>query len=388
MWFNRVVGQDKVKKSVHDSIEQGLIPHALILEGRSGYGSLPLALAIAQSILCSEVESRIACGNCKSCQQIDGLIHPDLHLAFPVVKKEGVERKNTTSKDFLSTWRPLVVENPYLSFTDWIRNIARTSANADINVKECNDIIQALNMQSFSGSKKVQIIWFAEYLGSNGNKLLKLIEEPPEGTHIILISERRESLLQTIVSRCQVIQLPRIDENHIASHLSSIDDIDSDLALQISLLSDGDFGLALSYLQLQSNNLLGQCMDWIKMCFSGDFYQLRLWSADFGKYNQEEQKALLKYFLKILQSVVYAIAGNRGAIKMSEGDSQTIVEDAVLSDLEIEQVSRMSGVIGEMIDRINRFVPGRMVAFDGSLSIAEVLRNSDKNVLHSQSKVH
>ena len=173
-WKDKVIGQRSIIDQLTQQVADDHLSHAIILEGASGYGSLPIAFTLSQRVLCANPQGVNACDSCKQCLQVKGLTHPDLHLAFPVVKKEGTERKNTTSKDFIATWRQQVLDNPYMTYNEWIRSISKTSANGDINVKECNDIIQQLSLQSYGGGQKVQLIWIADELGSNGNKLLNL----------------------------------------------------------------------------------------------------------------------------------------------------------------------------------------------------------------------
>lgn len=347
--------------------------HAMIIEGPSGYGGLPISLAISELLLCEE-EHR-PCGACKSCRQVQSLIHPDLHIAFPVLAKEGAVRKNVTSKDFLSEWRKIILEKPYTSYNDWIRSIAKNTANGDINVKECNDIIQQLNMQAYSGDKKVQIIWIADRLGSNGNKLLKLIEEPPEGTFIILIVDQLELLLQTIISRCRVIRLPGIDAQAIAHRLSGVHDISQDQAHQIGYISDGDFGQALAYIHMDQSNLMDLCLQWLSYCRDGDVHTLRQWSTEFNRYNLEEQKAILQFLLKVLRSVIYAQVIGFDAIKLSTKDKERMISDPIIKSLDPSIIEHISTIISEMIYLLERYVSGRMVALNASLRLHRAMRS-------------
>ncbi len=373
MWIDNIIGQSDIVDTMHDSIVQDTLSHAMIMEGSSGYGGLPIALSLSEHILCT-TEGVTACGQCKSCQQVQGLIHPDLHIAFPVVRKDGKERKNITSKDYMNEWRAMILDNPYTTYNEWIRSIAKTTANGDINVKECNDIIQQLNMQAFSGDKKVQIVWIADRLGSNGNKLLKLIEEPPEGTFIILICDNIDTILKTITSRCRVINLPRIEEEAITTALISSQNIEEGQARQISFISDGDFSQALTYAQLEQNNLMEICLNWMSLCSNFDIHGLRQWSIEFGRYNSEEQKVILNYFLKVLQSVVYhQLIGPKG-VKLSESDKDLLLRNEPLLLLSVDEIDLISQKVSRMITMIQRYVTSRMVMFDASLSIGTLLK--------------
>ncbi len=377
MWENHIIGQAKTMSSLVNSIESDTLSHALIIEGPSGYGGLPVALAVAQNLLCS-ADGQKPCGACKSCQQVDNLIHPDLHFAFPVVGKESGKRMNITSKDFVSNWRSAILDNPYITYNEWIRLIAKNTSNGDINVKECNEIIQQLNMQAFSGDKKVQIIWIADRLGSNGNKLLKLIEEPPEGTFIILICDDLSTILQTVTSRCRTIRLPRIEEQDISSALVKYQSLDEDLAQQIAYICDGDFNLALEYAQLDQSNLMDLCIEWLELCQAFDLLRLRQWSTEFSKHNMEEQKAILNYSLKVLQSVLYhQIMGPEG-IRLSASDKARLLRSSSVLNLSHEDIDEISKKISRMIMLIERYVTSRMVMFEASMSIGRIFKKSLK----------
>lgn len=372
-WSDRIVGQQEIIDSFTSSVTNNQLSHAVIIEGVSGYGGLPISLALAELILC--VNDDRPCGDCKACRQVQSLIHPDLHIAFPVLAKEGMVRKNVTSKEFLTEWRELILDKPYTSYNDWIRSIAKSTANGDINVKECNDIIQQLNMQAYSGDRKVQIIWIADRLGSNGNKLLKLIEEPPAGTFIILIVDQLEFLLQTIISRCRVIRLPGIHADAISDRLISAHGVEQDQAQQIGHISDGDFSQALAYIHMDQSNLMDLCIRWLSYCRDGDVHTLRQWSTEFSRYNLEEQKAILHFFLKVMRSVIYARILGSDAIKLSAKDKERLLSDPTMKTLDESIIENISSIISEMMYMLERYVSGRMVALDASLRIHQAMRS-------------
>ena len=322
MWTDQVVGQTKIKQDLLQSVLSDTLSHAIILEGTEGYGPLPLSLMLSQILFCSNLNAKGACGECKSCQQVRQLIHPDLHLAFPVVKKEGKDRKSTTAKDFITEWRNQVIENPYVSYNEWIRTIAKTTANGDINVKECSEIIQQLNYQSFSGGRKVQIIWMADYLGGNGNKLLKLIEEPPENTFIILIASSLQNVLQTIISRCRTIKVHRIADEPIVSTLVANFNLEESSAQQIAFLASGNFSQALTYVFMEGDDMIELILAWMTDCVQSNYQGIRQWSTQFGRLNSEEQKAILQFFIKLLQSILYYKILGEKYLRLNQSDRQ------------------------------------------------------------------
>ena len=369
MWADQVVGQNKIKQDLLQSVINDTLSHAIILEGAEGYGSLPLSLMLSQILFCTNLSSSGACNECKSCQQVRQLIHPDLHFAFPVVKKDGKDRKSTTAKDFLVEWRNQVTENPYITYNEWIRTIAKTTANGDINVKECSEIIQQLNYQSFSGGRKVQIIWMADHLGGNGNKLLKLIEEPPEHTFIILIASSLQSVLQTIISRCRTIKVHRISDEAIVSTLVSSFNLEESSAQQIAFLASGNFSQALTYVYMESDDMIQLILSWMSDCAQSNYQGLRQWSNEFGRMNSEEQKAILQFFIKLLQSILYYKVLGEQYLRLNQSDRQKVIAHPFITSLSLSEIEKISQLCAEMIRQIERYVPGRMVMFNGSLHI-------------------
>jgi len=386
-WYDKVLGQKAIMAGLHDSIATDTLSHALIIEGPSGYGGLPIALSMAEHILCLANNDGKACGVCKSCNQVSGLVHPDLHLAYPVVKKEGTERKNTTSKDYMPIWREVVIDHPYVTYNEWIRNIAKTSANGDINAKECNDIIQQLNFKAFSGSKKVQIIWIADRLGNNGNKLLKLIEEPPDGTYLILICNDLSAILQTIISRCRIIRLASIDAKAVSQGLIERAGISDEEAEQIAYICDGDFSVALDYARLDQNNLMEQTLEWMSICEQFDLIAMRRWATDFSRQNIEEQKAVLHFMLKTLQALIYYQLLGEEAIKLSKGDRSLLRGHTTLLSLDTDAIEELNLLVSSMITRVERYVNSRMVMFDASLKISRIITTSIKKNRSSTSVI-
>jgi hypothetical protein len=375
-WQEQVIGQSALLEQTLTSVDQGTLSHAIIIEGISGHGGLPVALSLAQRLLCLQPDGIRHCGTCKACIQSAGLIHPDLHIVFPVVKKEGIERKNTTSKDFMTQWREQVLNNAYLSYNEWIRSIVKTSANGDINVTECNQVIQRLSLKSYSGGNQVQLIWIADRLGNNGNKLLKLIEEPPPHTFFILVVESLSQVLMTIQSRCRIYRLPPIDQQSVAQALIQHLSLSQEQADTIAYLSDGDFGLALTHAQLERNDLTDIVIQWFKILRPLDLVQLRKWSSDFGRYNQEEQKAILHMCLKILHAVLHHRIKGYDGMRLSEGDKQLVASEASIEHLQLGHIQQLSSLLSESIYRIERYVHARMVMFDLSLKMAGVLKAS------------
>src|SRR4030095_3635660 len=237
MQFKEIIGQDDIKKQLVDMVQQNRLSHALLFLGKEGNGSLQLAMALAQYLTCEVTNknpksyqekipvstaswykegpsqtseprspSSDSCGTCPSCIKARQLIHPDIHFSYPVVtKKTG---SPPISADYISEFREFIKTQSYGNVYDWLQFIGAENKQGNITAQECNDIIHKLNLKSFEREYKILLMWMPEYLGNEGNKLLKLIEEPPPDTLFILVAENESSILPTILSRCQLIRIP------------------------------------------------------------------------------------------------------------------------------------------------------------------------------------
>jgi len=220
MQFKEIVGQEAVKKRLISSVNNNKISHAQLFFGNEGIGKLPLAIAYAQYISCENKSETDSCGECKSCIKYEKLIHPDLHFVFPVAKFKPSH--TPVSDDYIEQWREFVNENPYFTFNQWLEKMEQAGKQALIYEKESGEIIKKLNFKTFEAEYKIMIIWLAEKMNiSASNKLLKIIEEPPPKTLFILISEDANSLLSTIISRTQPINIPLIEKNELHNYITS-----------------------------------------------------------------------------------------------------------------------------------------------------------------------
>ncbi len=193
-------GQEHIVKYAEKTMSEGRFPHTLLLSGKAGYGLFPLGLFLAQKIMCTTSNEK-PCQVCANCGKIRDLQHPDVHLFFPTSKADE------STADKMSAFREMAKNSTYFDYTDWLEWIARDSKSLNINKSIVNEINRSFSFKAFEGGRRVFIIWGAEYLGNEGNKLLKIIEEPPEGAYVILMAENRQALLTTILSRCQTLLL-------------------------------------------------------------------------------------------------------------------------------------------------------------------------------------
>ncbi len=228
MLFSEVIGQSEIKTKLRGLVEHNRLSHALLLSAPEGAGGLPLALAFSQFLVCescfgladSETDFPAeSCGICPSCVKAAQMIHPDIHYVYPVVVRKPGEKP--ISADFITEWREFISQYPYGTIFDWLQFIQADNKQGNITAHECNEINRKLSLKSFESGYKILIMWMPEYLRNEGNKLLKLIEEPPPDTLFILVTEDEAQILPTILSRVQIIRLPRPSVSEIQDALVS-----------------------------------------------------------------------------------------------------------------------------------------------------------------------
>ena len=234
MQFSEILGQEHIKNHLTRSTDLGRIPHAQLFVGPEGSGTLAMAIAYSQYILCGNQNGENE-GENQACNiKFQKLSHPDLHFAYPTVTTDEV-KKNPKSIDFIADWRAFVTQNPYGGLFDWYAVLGVQNKQGEIRVDDAQEILKSLSLKAYEGGYKIMIVWMADKLNiAASNKLLKLLEEPPEKTIFILISENEEDIIQTIRSRCQILHFNGLSEAVIADALVTREEIDSKVCCQIS----------------------------------------------------------------------------------------------------------------------------------------------------------
>ena len=306
MLFNEIIGQDHIKKHLQTSAENGRIPHAQLFIGKEGSGTLPMAVAYAQFLLSHFSENPAV-----SALKCEKLQHPDLHFSFPVTTNEVV-KSHPTSNAFLEDWRQFMATQPYGSLFNWLQHIGVENKQGLINVEESEEIVKKLQLKSYEGGFKVMIIWMAEKMHTSAaNKLLKLIEEPPQKTIFLLIVEDEEQLLSTIKSRCQALHFPVLSEQDIANSFVVNYQLTDNEASNIAHQAEGNYNKALQLLQNDSSDLVFEewFVAWVRTAFRAKgnvtiVQQLIAWSDTISKTGRETQKRFLEYCLQFFRQAL------------------------------------------------------------------------------------
>lgn len=311
MRFSDILGQDYIKNHLVKSAASGRIPHAQLFVGPEGCGTLPMAIAYAQYILCNNPGSENEGGNEACNLKFESLSHPDLHFIYPTVTTEDVKSK-PKSIDFISDWRAFLAENPYAGLFDWYRNLGVQNKQGEIRVEDAQEILKSLALKSYEGGYKIMIIWMAEKMNiSASNKLLKLLEEPSDKTLFILIAENEEDIIQTIRSRCQVLQFNRLSEKIIAEALVSRENIDARTAHKMAHQAQGNFNKALQLLTEDGEDVIFEkwFVDWVRGAFrakgnAAAINDLISWSEQIAGLGRETQKKFLHYCIDMFRQAL------------------------------------------------------------------------------------
>jgi len=311
MQFSEILGQEYIKSHLTKSASLGRIPHAQLFVGPEGSGTLPMAIAYAQYILCNNTNGENN-GENESCNlKFDKLSHPDLHFVYPTVATEDVKTK-PKSIDFIGDWRAFVTQNPYGSLFDWYTVLGVNNKQGLIRVEDAGDILKTLSLKSYEGGYKIMIIWMADKMNTEAsNKLLKLLEEPPEKTIFILITEQEEDLIQTIRSRCQVLHFGGLSENTIAEALVAKKQIDPKLATTIAHQAQGNFNKALHLLQNDDESYPFDewFVTWVRAAFKAKgnaaaIQDLIQWSDEVAGLGRETQKKFLSFCVEMFRQAL------------------------------------------------------------------------------------
>lgn len=301
MFFKDIIGQEEAKKRLIKEINEGKIAHARLFCGSEGIGKLPLAIAYARYLSCEHPSHEDACGTCPNCIKYNNLAHPDLHFVFPVIKKKN---KETTSDDYLAEWRELIKENPYFNLRAWVEKMGAENQQAQIFVKESDEIIRKLSLKSSQGGYKIMIIWLPEKMNVEcSNKLLKLLEEPPAQTIFLLISEAPNMLLETILSRTQRFNINGIEEGKIAEVLQTQYGIQPNDAINIAHRCEGNFLKALETIHLNEENefFFESFIALMRLSYQRKVRDMKLWSENISSIGRERQKNFLTYCLRMVR---------------------------------------------------------------------------------------
>ncbi|HUX84837.1 MAG TPA: hypothetical protein VMV20_06360 [Chitinophagaceae bacterium] len=303
MKFHNLIDQERVGKQLTGMVRQGRLSHALLFLGPEGSGALPLAIAFAQYIVCANKTPEDSCGTCDQCKKAAALVHPDIHFSYPAVKNKEKGREEGISTEYIQEWRRFIRENPYGRVTDWVRSISSENKQGNINARECHEIIHKLSYKSFESEYKILLMWMPEYLEKEGNRLLKLVEEPPPKTLFLFVGQRQEQILGTIVSRTQLVKVPPFPIERVRQALMEKEGVGEGIAGQIARISEGNYAEALELVRDGQEDLLEMLRAWLNAILKHQAIQVSSWVEQMSaaRSGKETQKNFLRYFITLLE---------------------------------------------------------------------------------------
>ena len=392
MLFRDVIGQAATKKHLAEMVEQNRLGHALLFLGKEGSGALPLALAFAQYVVSLPKPSAIvedlfggmtalepapsfippdSIGEQAAFQRADQLIHPDLHFTYPVIPRKPGEKP--TSADYITEWRDFIKSNPYGNVYDWLQFIGAENKQGNITADECNDIIRQLSLKSFESEYKVLLLWMPEYLGKEGNKLLKLIEEPPPNTLFILVAENDEQILPTILSRCQLVKITMLENMEIEQALTDRAKASPEIARQIAGICEGNYREAIQLMQHAGEDWQSLLREWLNATLKGGPIAQIKFSEEVSKLGREKQKQFLRYFNHLLEQSIRIKVLGADLVLLEENE-----KDFAQRLNKIASVSQQQAIIEEL-DRasyyIERNANGKMLFQALTIKLYHIIQN-------------
>ena len=304
MQFSDIIGQEEIKKHLIQTVLENRVSHAQLFLGPEGSGSLALALAYAQFISCQDRQINDSCGECSSCRKYKKLIHPDLHFSYPFFR--GGE--NEDSMPDQQEWRSMILGNPYFNLDEWRLRIDAQNKQANINKAECMNILKRLTLKPFESEYKTMIIWLPEYLGNEGNRLLKTLEEPSNKTLIILVAQNQDQIINTIISRTQLVKIPRLKNEDISKFLMEKKGISETKATSIAYLSEGNLSSALTFMLDGENDHLQMFREWMQFSYADAGLKIIDFTEKTAKLGRENQKNFLRYGINLIRESVLILS--------------------------------------------------------------------------------
>jgi DNA polymerase-3 subunit delta' len=302
MNFSNIPGQKDIKEKLLRSVKEERVSHAQLFAGNEGCGSLALALAYARYISCENRSDSDSCGVCKSCVKYEKLIHPDLHFVFPVIK--GKKVTDPVSDNYIEEWREFVKKSPYFTLNNWMDSIEVGNSQGMIFASEASEIIKKLSLKTFESDFKIMIIWLPEKMHqATANKLLKMIEEPPDKTLFILVSEEPDKVIPTILSRCQLVKIPSFDSADIERYLIEKYGITKEKAVDLARVSNGNISRATELCENEDSSLdnLERFKSLMRYAWKRDVLSIITWADEISGTGREAQKNFITFSMRLLR---------------------------------------------------------------------------------------
>ena len=389
MQFSEIIGHDDTKQLLLRAVQTNRLAHALLFDGPPGSANLALALALAQYVNCEDKgrsgdpgTDRLrsggpdddACGRCASCVKIHKLVHPDLHMVFPVANLA----KGKTSEAYLADWRKFLLEQPYRTLSEWLETVGADNKQGNISVEEARNILQTLSLKAYEGTYKIMLIWLPELMNvTSANALLKVLEEPPAQTLFLLVTNQSDKLLITILSRTQRVAVRAFTDEEVATHLRQHLNVDETTARRVAYLADGDLsvGLKLGRQDDGGASVSGQHMwfaDWMRSCYRQDLLGLVKQADQFDSFSKEKQKGLLDYSIRLYRDLFLWQQGAGALLRLPDDELAFVKNFAKV--LTIDHIEHIVADLNESAYHLERNARAKMIMLDMSLTFSRLIK--------------
>jgi DNA polymerase-3 subunit delta' len=369
MQFKDIVGQEEIKRQLVQTVAENRVSHAQLFLSADGSGALLLAIAYAQYINCLDKSDTDSCGVCSSCRKYERYIHPDLHFSYPFFASKDVK----IAVDVIEEWRTMLLGDPYVDLDIWRSQLNAENKQANINIAECHDIIKKLSFKAFEAETKVLIMWLPEYLEKEGNSLLKIIEEPPANTLFLLVATNQENILSTLLSRTQIVKIPKLSSSTVEDYLMSKYNLSEEQAATYSFLADGNLIEAKSLAVHAHNDNAEIFAEWLRMGYGNRVLDLIGFVDQAAGWGRENQKNFLKYGISFLRECSLILSGAESLVKLPVRTLDT----AHKLSKHVLDLSMASAIISELEQahyHIERNANPKILFLDVSLQLVKIIK--------------
>lgn len=375
MLFKNVVGHSNIKTKLLESVKKNRISHAQLFLGPEGSGNLAMALAYAQYVQCENPGETDSCGECRSCKQHEKFIHPDVHFAFPVNTSSEI-KKDPNSEKYLPKWRSALIANAYINQNQWYGHIGIETKQGLINKADSAEIIKKLNLKSFESEYKVLIIWMPELMNqTSANMLLKLIEEPPSKTLILMVSENTDKILITIISRTQLVKIPGISVEDMENALVEKNQLSTEEAKRVAQMANGNYNRALIEINERGSNdfNLANFQTMMRHCFTGEVPKVFQWIDEIALIGRERLKNFLSYGINIVRENLMLNLGQDDLVFLALEELEWSKKFSPY--IHVDNVNRIINELDSAHTHISQNANAKIVLTDMTLKLMKLIRS-------------
>lgn len=380
MQFSQIPGLQSLKNTLIQSVQKSHVSHAQLLYGTEGGMQLAMALAFATYINCENRTETDSCGQCAACSKMNKLAHPDFHSVYPIIKgskikaADGEDGKMANVDGFIPLWRQFLEESFFGSLADWHEQIgAEKNQQAIIPVEEARKILQKISLKPYEAEYKILLIWLPELMNNSAaNAILKVLEEPPAKTIFLLVTNDRNKLLATILSRAVGVYVPFLTADDISQYLIIHKNVEPARANQIAQLADGNLLTATNLIEDASQDLFDNYSGWMRMCFKPDLVNLVKLADQFDVMERTTQKQLLEYSLYMLRNIFLLLNNTPSLVKL-EGKPLEFVQNFAKA-VRADQIDQIQLLINDCQYHLERNGRAKILFLDLSLQIAKIFK--------------